>query len=246
MRAVLLKLDLKHLASAICGALIVFSSTTGKAQTEDTDPIKYGVKAGLNVNSFGGAPHSGSNLGFSVGAFGSYTLSDIAAVQVEASYFQQGGTLTKFKDDTRFGAPEDFFTKNVTTSSMSLQNIEIPILFKVSLPLGEEIKPQFLIGPSVGINLRNVEKYSTTGELSNGVYVTAKGRNQVGNYERFQYGLNAGVGFEIPMGSVNLMLDARYRYGITAAKKSYSYINLARVSENITVNTVSFTFGVGF
>lgn len=224
--------------------LLLATIFTANAQGD----LKFGIKGGATFSSFSnGQPHTGSKSGFTLGAYGHYPFSDLLGILVEASYFQQGGSFVRFKDETRFGADQDFFTKNVTSSQITFHNIEVPVLLRVSIPTSSDLKPLFFAGPSVGINVKASEKYERTGELDNGVYVTASGNRSVtSQYSMYQFGANAGLGVEMPLGDHTLSVDARYRYGINSVKKAYSYIDFYGVSEKLYTNSLVFTVGFGF
>ncbi len=235
---------MKH---ALLMALLVLAAATLKAQSS----IGYGVKAGTTFSSFSHSqPHTGSKLGFTAGVFGKFQFSDLLCVQVEAAYFQQGGSFTQFTDDSRFFGESQYFFKNVTTSRVTLHNVEVPVLLRVSIPTQSEVKPLFFAGPSVGFNLGATERYERTGELAGGsqVYATASGRDNVtSQYNLYQFGATAGLGLEVPFfGEHKLLVDARYRYGINAAKNTFSYIDFNRVSSKLHTDSVVFTVGFGF
>jgi hypothetical protein len=210
--------------------------------------MKFGLKGGTTVSSFShGQPHTGTKVGYTAGVFGAYSFSDLLGVQVEAAYFQQGGTWIRFKDDTRFGANADFFTKNVTSSAITLHNLEVPVLMRLTVPVETEVKPVFFAGPSIGFNLHATERYERTGELAEGVFVTAGGSKVVtSQYNLYQVGATAGLGLEIPMGSVNLLVDARYRYGINPVLNTFSYVEYNGVASKLYSNSFAFTLGLGF
>jgi hypothetical protein len=235
---------MKH---ALLMALLVLAATTLKAQS----PIGYGVKAGTTFSSFSHSqPHTGSKLGFTAGVFGNYQFSDLLGVQVEAAYFQQGGSFTQFRDDSRFFGESQYFSRNVKTSRVTLHNVEVPVLLRVSIPTQSEVKPLFFVGPSVGFNLGATEKYERTGEFEagTGLYVTASGRDNVtSQYNLYQFGATAGLGLEMPfLGEHKLLVDARYRYGLNAARNTFSYIDFTRVSGRLHTDAIVFTVGFGF
>jgi hypothetical protein len=235
---------MKH---ALLMALLVLASATLKAQSS----IGFGFKGGATYSSFSkGQPHTGGKLGFTAGVFGNYSFSDLLGLQVEAAYFQQGGTFTRFTADDRFIGGDDYFSRNVTTSKVTLHNIEVPVLLRVSIPTQSEVKPLFFAGPSVGFNIQATEDYERTGEFvaSDGLYVTASGhRNVTSQYNLYQFGATAGFGLEMPfIGEHKLTIDARYRRGLNPAKKAFSYIDFSRVTGSLYSDSVVFTVGFGF
>ncbi len=235
---------MKHV---LLSALLLVGAATVKAQS----PIGFGIKGGTTFSSFSRSqPHTGSKLGFTAGVYGNYSFSERLGVQVEAAYCQQGGSFTQFRDDTRFGGESDFFTRNVTTSTITLHNIEVPVLLRVTIPTQSDVKPLLFAGPSVGFNIGATEKYERTGEFESGdgLYVTASGhRNVTSQYNLYQFGATAGLGLEMPFfGEHKLLIDARYRYGLNPAKKTFSYIDFNRVSSSLYTDSIFFTVGFGF
>jgi hypothetical protein len=235
---------MKH---ALLMALLVLATATLKAQSS----IGFGFKGGATYSSFSkGQPHTGGKLGFTAGVFGNYSFSDLLGLQVEAAYFQQGGTFTRFRADDRFSGEWDYFSRNVTTSQVTLHNIEVPVLLRVNIPTQSEVKPLFFAGPSVGFNIRATENYERTGEFEagDGLYVTATGHKDVtSEYNLYQFGATAGLGLEMPfVGEHKLTIDARYRRGLNPARKTFSYINLNGVSSSLYSDSFVFTVGFGF
>jgi hypothetical protein len=102
----------------------------------------------------------------------------------------------------------------------------------------------------LGSTSRATEKYERTGEFEagDGLYVTASGRDNVtSQYNLYQFGATAGLGLEMPFfGEHKLLVDARYRYGLNAARNAYSYIDFTRVSGRLHTDAIVFTVGFSF
>jgi len=237
---------------------IVFSvfalvfSTGVYAQEEQSDggggSFNFGFKTGVNFHEFTSQPpHTGGKMGFLAGGYALYEFSDLIAVQIELAYFQQGGTYVQFIDDTRFGAPENFFTKNVKNASATLHNVYIPLQAKLTF-FSQPYLPKLLIGPYMDINFAATESYQKTGEIDDNIYVTTKGDAVVTDqYQTLQFGAMAGLEFNIPTGTDwDMIFGVTYKYGISPVKKSYSYIDYYAVTEDFYTNALAITLGVEF
>ncbi|MCG8389517.1 MAG: PorT family protein [Cytophagales bacterium] len=210
--------------------------------------FSYGIKLGPVVSSFSSSqPHTGLNLGVTAGGFAAYQFSDLVAIQAEVAYFQQGGSYVQFIDDTRFGAPDNFLTRNVKDANVILHNVYIPLQAKIT-PFSGSISPSFLLGPYADINFAATESYERTGVIDGRVYTTASGDDVVTDqYEMFQFGAAAGFQFEFPFqGDREIVINGTYKYGITPIKESYSYIDFNEVTEDITSNAFALTIGIQF
>ena len=92
-----------------------------------------------------------------VGGFASYSVLDFLDVSAELLYLQQGGTRVEFKESAVVGLPI------AITGNVKLHNIEFPVLLRASLPnLGIGIKPQLVVGPSVGYNVAAIQSQDVT------------------------------------------------------------------------------------
>ncbi len=209
--------------------------------------FSYGFRIGGVVSMFGyEQPHTGARLGYMVGGIATYRLSGQFSVQAEPSYLQQGGTLLQFTDNTRFGdtSPFSIYTTN---ANVTVHSIDIPVLAKYHLPALGNFQSNVVLGPAIGFTVGATETYERTYNYGQ-LYTTVTGKQAVtSQYEPYQFGATTGFGGEISLGgNLRLLMDLRYRYGITPIKKGFSYIDLNSVQGNLTTHSVYFTLGVGF
>jgi len=223
------------------------------AQDEESDdskssmPLSYGFKAGTNFHNLTEQPpHTGGKIGFSAGAFATYPISDLFSVQIDIAYFQQGGTYVKFIDETRYGAPENFYTKHVKDASVTLHNVYVPLQAKFSM-FDKAYLPDLLVGPYMDVNVSATENYEKTGQI-NDQYVTTNGADIVTDqYKMFQFGATAGLNFNISTSKdFSFLFEISYKYGIFPVKESYSYIDFYGVNEDINSNALSVSVGLKF
>jgi hypothetical protein len=229
----------------VCGLnLVVY------AQDEQTSmsagPFSFGVRAGFVTSYFSHEqPHTGYKIGFTIGGLATYAFSDNFSIQAEPAYLQQGGTFMRFTDNTRFGdtSPYAIYT---TSSDITLHNIDLPVLAKYSLPAFGNFKPNVVLGPAIAYTVTADEHYTKTYSLSQ-VFFTATGyKFSTSEYQHFQFGATAGIGGEVSLGTKRLLIDLRYRYGITPAKKGFSYVDFSGVQGDLRTHSISFAVGIGF
>lgn len=241
-------MKLKHAILTKVVVVLFFSSAVyGQDESTTSGTIGYGFKAGAAMTEFSSSYHTGSRLGFTAGGFGTYGFNDMVSIQAEVAYLQTGGTYVQFRDESRFGSVVDLNTKNVKNASVAVHSVYLPVQALLS-PFSNPIMPKFLIGPYAAYNVASIEYYQKTGQTNGGVFVTAAGEDVVTDqYEDFQFGAVAGLQLHVPTeGSFDLIVGATYSYGITPIRKSFSYIDLAEVTEDVTANALLITVGVKF
>lgn len=221
-------------------------SLKGFSQDESVSQLNFIVKAGAVMSEFSnGQPHTGQKLGFTAGVNVAYRLNDLISVQAEPAYLQQGGTFTRFSDDSRFGDASSISAVYTTTNNITTHNVDLPVMAKFHLPQFGDIDTYAVIGPSVTYNFYTGNEFERTYHY-NQTFSTVSGYEVVTReYEKFQYGATAGIGGAISVGSRKLYIDLRYKYGITPVKKSYSYIDIYQVSGDLHTNSYYFTIGLG-
>jgi hypothetical protein len=197
--------------------------------------MMFGVKGGVNMANLSGddVSNTKSRTVFMGGAFMSYNISEIFAIQPELLYAMKGAAA----DIPDFDA------------SLNLSYIEIPILFKVNLPTEGKIKPSLYAGPSIGFLMSaEADSAGTTMDIKDYAKST-------------DYGIIAGGSLGYQMGNGGLLfLEARYEIGLTSiAEKGFSLIGedvedlteeelaaLAEVEPDIKNSGFSIMVGYGF
>ncbi len=163
-------------------------------------PIKFGVKAGINlanasgngIDLFTDGEKSDSKLGITIGAFLEYEISEKFSIQPEIFYSQQG------------------FKKNISNSdefTLKLDYINIPILAKYNA----SDNFSFLLGPQIGFLLsskldREQEERPLVAVKSDEVETDSKEF-----FKKTDVGLNFGLHYEFDNG---LGINARYYVGL--------------------------------
>lgn len=217
-----------------------------QAQEEAKLGFSYGGRIGATVSRFSNEqPHTSSRLGFTVGGVVEYGLSEKLSVQAEPAYMQQGGRFIRFSDDTRFGLDGTIYDLYTTNSSVTVHTLDLPVMAKYKFAKIGDFQPNIVLGPSVGYTLGASNSYQTT-FYYNQTFTTANAyRLEKSQYQPFQLGVTAGFGGEVSLGTKRLLIDFRYRYGVTPIKKSYSYVDLFSVQGDLRTHSAYVTIGIG-
>jgi len=227
-------------------ALLIGSSAVAQDGSPTTG-FKFGVRVGATVSEFSSSqPHTSEKLGVIGGAVVEYAFSESFSVLTEPSYMQMGGQFVRFTDNTRFG-DNGIFAQYATSSKVTASYGDIPLLAKYSLPSIGNFKPNIVAGGSIGLLIGARDTFDRTYHYEQ-TYFTVHGTENVSSeYEPYQVGATGGIGGEVSLGGTKrLLIDFRYRYGLTPAKKSFSYIDLNAVQGDLYTNSFYFTVGFGF
>ncbi|MEJ0055874.1 MAG: porin family protein [Bacteroidota bacterium] len=226
---------------------MVSSFITGAFAQDESAPssgaFTFGARAGFVTSTFSHEqPAMGYKIGFTVAAIVNYGISDKFSVQAEPAYLHS--VFTRYYDDTRFGDTSPFANYS-TTDNITLHNIDLPVLAKYYLPKLGEFQPNIVLGPAVSYTINADDHFTKTYNLQQ-VFSSATGYKFVtSEYEKFSVGATAGIGGEVSLGGKRLLIDLRYRYGITPVKKGFSYIDLSGVQKDLRTHSIYFSLGIG-
>jgi len=184
------------------------TETTVRTQTEtttmDTDrdrdepspKVRAGIKGGWNVSNLITDEVTDKNArhGFHVGVYGQLFANEGFAIQPEVNFSTKGNKVT-----TTFGII-DHETK------FNLSYLDVPVLAVFKLGNAAEIHAGAYWAYLVGANI------DTDGDLGDDFY-----RLDRDNFERWDYGLVGGIGFNL---GDALQLGARYNYGLNEIARS--------------------------
>nr|WP_313791491.1 porin family protein [Lacinutrix neustonica] len=135
-----------------------------------TTESNFGIKGGYNLASvkYDGEAETGQRHGFNVGFYGESFINEVLALQIEFQYSQQGYEI---RNDNAT------FTQNVNY-------INLPLLFNI-YPNKNFF---FEVGPQIGLAISHKEEYDSAFNLFD--------TSQEFNPNKFDYGVNFGVGFK--------------------------------------------------
>lgn len=213
--------------------------------------VGYGAKLGIGSSNFSKEQFRvGGKFGLQVGGFANYKVIDMLTVQLEVLYMQQGGK----EYSTMVGSPitgTQYIASQTYISRITLHNLEIPLLAKVTPPgIGSifGIKWHALVGPSLGINMGATLR--TTNEVvytsgRTGVYKYSEPLSP-NDYETIQWGAYVGAGIETELKSFLLTIDVRYRQGLNDINYNYDIEKFINGYGDGRSNTLAVTVGLGF
>jgi len=230
---------------------IYFSSKTiaqenGKSSSL-IESIYFGGKFGTTVSQFTNQqPHTNVKQGITAGGFVGYNFSDNLALQLELNYLQEGGQLLSVEHSWDL-SNSSWIEIKTDNQSVTLNNLDIPLMLKYALPIGSA-KVFINAGAAFGYNIHAGVKHETTILTEIGSVSTYTGEENItSSIERYNVGIIAGLGFEIPVFTDNyILIDARYRYGMMPVYKGYSYRGIPQITGDLQNNTMYFTIGFGF
>lgn len=204
-----MKNSVKILASAILmtiGATSVNAQTTTTTSTSSynsynsTPEASFGVKGGFNISNMYTENADDENVlyGFNAGVYATFPLSDIISIQPELYYTTKGSEL-------------DYNNAFISGSSrLRLDYIQLPIMAKFNI--GEHFNVH--LGPYgaflVGANVKS-ENDADIFEFDENL--------DTDDFEKFEFGLAAGVEFAFDPLTVGL----RYDYGLTTVGKEQNF-----------------------
>lgn len=155
---------------------------------------KFGAKAALNIASLTGDVEDSSSLvGFQIGGFAEFKISDKFAIQPELMYSAQGGK----ESYNEKGYEVEVFTK--------LGYINIPIMAKYYVAKSFSLEA----GPQIGFLT------SAKGEMkADGESLEVDIKDEV---ESVDFGLNFGAGYDF---TENITAGLRYNFGLSNVAKT--------------------------
>jgi hypothetical protein len=170
----------------------------------------WGLKAGVNVSSFGGEGYPTDvddfKLGFLTGIFISYDVTDLFSIEPSILYHVKGAVFWENSGSNVSGKRYD-----------DLTYLEIPLAFRLHFRSRDrEVRPNFLIGPYFAYLLSS--KYRATGGLaeeygSMGYLVGVK---------KYDYGYFFGFGCDFWKFSIDLY----YSQGLTTIDDTDTSTNI--------------------
>jgi opacity protein-like surface antigen len=177
-------------------ALTVLFASQGMAQME----FGVGPVVGLNFanvsfspdNTYGAGISQGGRTGIMFGAQAELGFARMFYVVIEPMYIGKGYGFT---------APQG-------TSTVAVNELEFPVLFKVKFIKGV-IRPYAFVGPNIGLVLSATQSFSVTGQ-------TIPDNDLKARTSSIDFGLEFGGGAEYNVTSkMGITLDVRYALGLT-------------------------------
>ena len=157
---------------------------------------------------------------FVAGIYGQIPVSDYVTIQPELLYARKGASF----DDVQ-GQSVD--------AKLNLDYVEVPVLFKVNLPVENTFFPNLFAGPYASYALTR----SYTGDDADAL--ESLSGNPEDLFKQTDYGVALGAEFDLTVADVGFTLGGRYDLGLA---------NIAdgEGSEEVDVNTSTFMVTLGF
>ena len=213
------------------GALAFARIDSDRSYGNYTGLTGVGIKAGGNISKEIGSdarftvPGTGNTLspsfkgGFVGGAYATYGLADMWAIQPELLFTMKGE-----KRNTDISIPGVGTANNFRTQ---LNYLEVPVLLKLMPMTQSNVHPEVYVGPAVSFLLSAKSKYDIGGStVSNDIK---------SNLHSTDFGVAFGAGVGYGLGDGRLSLDARYSLGITKIYKTTPQPNIRNSSLSLMV-----------
>ena len=177
--------------------------------------VMFGLKGGLSEANLSGDAVTNNSYkpGLVAGAFMSYDITSIFSIQPEGLFVMKGAK----------------FDSAGVTAKDKINYIEIPILLKVNLPVGGNIRPSIYAGPTFN--------FLVTAKVSDGEEIDIK--DQVASTD---IGLVAGAALAYQMESASIFVEGRYDVGFMTIVKDADAVT----GDKADITNSGFQFMVGF
>lgn len=230
MKKGLKKLGFLVAVATICALSLGNAQAQDAAKPEKKSSILIGVKGGVTVNKFQVSSSMAATEYYSGGqalAFAHINFNSWVGTALEVGFSQSGAARFNRQDGS---VP---FTNGVVDYRLS--NVQANFLTYFKLPILSVYEPKIFFGPSMDANV-----YATGNRESVVFDRTTKTRTDATNsFKSMDWAMIVGLGLDFDIKFATLMVDARYRHGITD-------INNARgLGSNADVRTRGWAVNVG-
>lgn len=182
-------------------ALVLSFSNVSVAQITEK-----GVKVGLNLANASGddIEDTKNKMGFAVGGYILYPLNETITMRVEAMYSQKGAKMEGEMPMYTTTSTWPYYTVEMVdyTATMSIDYIEIPILFQYDIQSSGTMVPCVFAGPYLALKMSAKQKYEAGDESETEDLEDVRGMD---------YGIILGVGAKV---TDKVSIDARYSMGL--------------------------------
>lgn len=212
---------------AITATLIVFGCMSGYSQQQQTSDEsaltpKIGIKGGVNITNLytDNVKDENSKVGFNAGFFAKIPLVQGVSIQPELLYTTKGAQLTY-----------DNIIQGSGKYKFNLNYVETPLLMVFNVTKNFNINGGAYLAYLTSANIKDVDN---NGDVNGVTDLNAD------KFNRFDYGLVGGLGFDIE----NITIGARYNYGLREIGKSGSLSG--DLTQNSKNSALSLFIGIGF
>lgn len=185
-----------------------------------TGTTVFGVKGGLSFTNVRGDSVVNTDSR-TVGCFGGFVeipINDMVSFQPELLYAMKGA---------KESCEEEGYEEE---SVLKLTYVEIPMLFKINVPMAGAVRPFLVVGPEVAFKVSAKFEDTVNGKTEKGDAEEVKGTD---------LGMIIGGGIGFPMMDRMAMLEARYDLGLTT-------IDDSPAKDDVKNNAISIMLGITF
>lgn len=167
---------------------------------------EVGIKAGVNMSkltSMGTISGADSKalIGYQIGLFYGYALTDNIVIQPEVYYVQKGHEYKESGGSAKIDTV--------------LNYIEVPVLFKYKFATEGSFIPSFFVGPYAAFKASAKEKYKGFEDPEENGSIDIKD-----DVKSTDFGLVFGLGADLKVGeTTKFIIDLRYSLGLTKVAK---------------------------
>jgi hypothetical protein len=209
---------------------VLGASPVAQGQVE----VNPGIKAGVNFASFGGEDteqfFQGADEQFRTGVIlGGFVEVDPPgpfALQTELLYVQKGSKA------------EGTVSGETVTGIDKINYIEVPLLAKWQIPVTGPLTPNLFAGPAVGVPV------SATSEIEGSGGSSSTDIDEL--IKPTDVGMHIGAGLDVATGTVEVMLDVRYQFGLSTILRGDNKSLRNMGIEEIKNRGVGITAGLSF
>jgi hypothetical protein len=232
-----LKRSIRAIAAAVCAVILTSGAAFAQEGAGETESkLMIGFKAGFNITDLRGAGDvdyfiknegNGKNIGPQILVFGRYDFTKWVGADLELGWTQNAFTT---------------YSNRVTTYRAN--NFQANALLNVRIPVLSVYHPRVYVGPSYNYN---AYVYSRQTGTAYG-YNFDQTFEVTNDFKPHDFGVVVGTGLQFDLKFANLLLDARYRHGLTKAVRTRGNAtnSVAPLSNSSSLSDVAFMVGLGF
>jgi hypothetical protein len=191
----------------IFATLLFLGAVLHMAPAAAAGEVTPGLLLGVNLGKISGWTSLtwGYRPGLLVGGYLNFSLNKVFSFEPQLYFTQKGAQR---QQDLGMG---------VMTTTIALSYIEVPLLLKIAIPLGEDYvtRPRIYAGPSIAYRIRGVYKLSYVDPTGDDDEVTP-----FPDLKRWETGVVVGAGMEFDVKGGLLTIDARYSWSLATITTS--------------------------
>lgn len=213
-----------------------------------------GVKAGLVNSKFVSSSENASLNGFYFGIVTNKRINNTYSIQSEINYCPEGSLTYGLQPVPEFiyhtyNLPPGKIYYGSYKKETILNNMKIPVLAKVTLPINTHFKYYMLFGPYISYLGKAETKTSGTSIISGKTNGQTNGTGEApdtpvsfdnawdatNEFRKFSFGAEGGIGFSYghPFSSTRIFVEGRLDMNISKIHKSESLLTIKDVNSKI-------------